>query len=265
MGDRIKEVFKMQEIYQKTKRYFNSYTDKFNLAKEKDQKNIQLKIDHSKRVVANMEEIISGMDVTEEQKNLARIIALLHDIGRFKQYKKYKTFSDYKSEDHGELGVEVIKESNLTADLTESEQNIIFKAVEQHNKADLKPELFDNDQELFYARLIRDADKLDIFNIFVERYKTRSQKDYVIKLSTEPEIKDEIYQKVLNKESINYDKLESINDLKAMQLGWIYDINFKETIEIIKERGYLEVIYDSMDQNERAEEIYQRVKEYIGE
>jgi ADP-heptose:LPS heptosyltransferase len=50
-----------------------------------------------------------------------------------------------------------------------------------------------------------------------------------------------------------------------MQLGWIYDINFKETIEIIKERGYLEVIYDSMEQNERAEEIYQRVKEYVGE
>lgn len=255
----------MKELYQQTERYFDSYTEQFNLETEKDQKNIQLKIDHSKRVVANMEEIISGMAVTEAEKNLARIIALLHDIGRFKQYKKYKTFSDYKSEDHGELGVEVIKESSLTDNLAESKQNIIFKAVEQHNKADLSPEIFDNQQELFFARLIRDADKLDIFNIFVERYKNRSQKDYVIKLSTDPDIKDEIYQKVLNRESINYDKLETINDLKVMQLGWIYDINFKETIEIIKKRGYLEVIYDSMDQNEKGEEIYQRVREYVGE
>lgn len=255
----------MNELYQQTKKYFDSYTEQFNLETEKDQKNIQLKIDHSKRVVKNMEEIISSMTVTEEEENLARIIALLHDIGRFKQYKKYKTFSDYKSEDHGQLGVEVIKESSLTDSLAESKQNIIFKAVEQHNKADLSPELFASDQELFFARLVRDADKLDIFNIFVERYKTRSQKDYVIKLSTEPEIQDEIYEKVLKRESINYDKLETINDLKLMQLGWIYDINFKETIEIIKERGYLEVIYDSMEQNERAEEIYQRVKEYVGE
>jgi len=253
----------MREIYQKTKRFFNSYTDKFNLEEEKDQKNIQLKIDHSKRVVANMEEIISAMDVTDEQKNMARIIALLHDIGRFKQYKKYKTFSDYKSEDHGELGVEVIKESNLTGALAENEQNIILKAVKEHNKADLNPEKFTNEKELFFARLIRDADKLDIFNIFVERYKARSQKDYVVRLSTEPKINDKIYYKILNRESINYDLLKTINDLKAMQFGWIYDINFKETIEIIKQRGYLEVIYNSMDLNERAEEIYQRVKEYV--
>jgi hypothetical protein len=87
----------------------------------------------------------------------------------------------------------------------------------------------------------------------------------VIKLATEARISDEIYNRILRKESINYDKLETINDLKVMQLGWIYDINFKETIEIIKERGYIEVIHDSMDYSERSEEIYQQVREYVGE
>ncbi len=253
----------MKVKFQQLKKFFDSYTAEFDLEKEKDQKNIQLKIDHSKRVTKDMEEIITGMALSREEKYLAKIIALYHDIGRFKQYRQYKTFSDYKSEDHGQLGVEVIKENKLLDDLSENKQNIIFKAIEQHNKADLSQEIFNNEQEVFFARLIRDADKLDIFNIFVERYKTRSQKDYVIKLSTEPEINDKIYNRVLRKESINYDKLETINDLKAMQLGWIYDINFKETIEIIKTREYIEIIYNSMDQNERAEELYQAVKEYI--
>jgi ACT domain-containing protein len=128
-----------------------------------------------------------------------------------------------------------------------------------------KKKYFNNQKELFFAELIRDADKLDIFNIFTSRYKKHSQKDYVIKLATEARISDEIYNRILRKESINYDKLETINDLKVMQLGWIYDINFKETIEIIKERGYIEVIHDSMDYSERSEEIYQQVREYVGE
>lgn len=97
----------------------------------------------------------------------------------------------------------------------------------------------------------------------MERYKRKSQKDYVIKLSTEPEISDQIYNKVLKRESINYDKLQTINDLKVMQLGWIYDINFKESLAIIKDREYIETIYNSMDQSQRAERIYQQVKTYI--
>ena len=253
----------MQDKYLKLKKFFDLYTAEFNLAKEKDQKNIQLKIDHSKRVTKDMEAITAEMPLSLDEKYLAKIIALYHDIGRFKQYKKYKTFSDYKSEDHGQLGLEVIKENNLIADLTENEQNIILKAIKEHNKADLNREIFNNEQEFLFARLIRDADKLDIFNIFVERYKTKSQKDYIIKLSTEPEITAEIYNKLLKKKSINYDKLETINDLKLMQLGWIYDINFKESLELIKERKYLEIIYNSIDQNKKADHIYQQVKKYL--
>lgn len=253
----------MQKKYQELKEWFDFYTDQFKLKKEKDQKNITLKIEHSKRVAEDMTEIITEMKITEEEKHLAKIIALYHDIGRFKQYQKYKTFSDYKSEDHGRLGVEVIKENKLLDELDQDYRDIIYKAVEAHNNADLEEDYFKNKQELFFAKLIRDADKLDIFNIFVERYKTGSQKDYVIKLSTEPKINDKIYNKVLKRESINYDKLETINDLKAMQLGWIYDINFRETIDIIKDRGYIEIIHDSMDQSEKAEHIYQQVKEYM--
>ena len=253
----------MKDKFQKLKIFFDSYTAEFDLEKEKDQKNIQLKIDHSQRVTKDMSEITAGMQLGLEEKYLAKIIALYHDIGRFKQYRQYKTFSDYKSEDHGELGVELIKENKLIDDLSQNEQNIILKAIGQHNKADLNQKIFNNEREVFFARLIRDADKLDIFNIFVERYKTKSQKDYIIKLSAKAEINEEIYNKVLKKESINYDKLETIADLKAMQMGWIYDINFKETIEIIKARKYIKIIYNSMEQNQQAEEIYKQLIKHL--
>lgn len=250
----------MQTKYQNLKIWFKDYTNQFKLKKEKDQKNIDLKIKHSWRVTTDMWEIISSMKLQKEDKYLAQIIALYHDIGRFKQYQKHRTFSDYDSEDHGDLGAEVIKENNLIADLSLKKQDIIYKAVREHNKAELKKENFKNKEELFFARLIRDADKLDIFNIFVERYKKKSQKDYIIKLLDEPKISDDIYNKALKGEAINYDQLQTINDLKIMQLAWIYDINFKETKNIIKKRKYLEFIYNSMDKNQKIEKLYKIIK-----
>lgn len=253
----------MKNKYLELKEWFDSYTKEFAMQNKEDQQNINLKINHSRRVTKDMEEIIEGFTMSEEDKYLARIIALYHDIGRFKQYKEYQTFSDYKSEDHGRLGVEVIRENKLIDDLSQDYQNIIYKAIEQHNKAEIDKDYFENEKEIFFAELIRDADKLDIFNIFVNRYQDGSQKDFIIKLSTEAKITDEVYNKVLKKEPINYDKLETLNDLKMMQLTWIYDINFAETIEIIKERRYLEIIYNSMENNEKSDHVYNEIKSYI--
>lgn len=253
----------MENKYKELKEWFDSYTKDFAMQNKKNQKNINLKINHSRRVTEDMEEIIEDFRMTEEEKNLARIIALYHDIGRFKQYKEYQTFSDYKSEDHGRLGVKVMKENNLIEDLDQANQDIIYKAIEQHNKAEIDKDYFDNEKEIFFTKLIRDADKLDIFNIFVSRYKKGDQEDFIIKLSTETKITEEIYKKVLKKEAINYDKLETLNDLKMMQLTWIYDINFDKTIEIIKQRKYIETIYNSMENNKKADHVYNEIKNYI--
>mgnify|MGYP006301170009 CR=1 FL=1 len=251
---------KTKKIYNKLKNYFNEYTSQFEMKDEDDQKNIQLKIDHSLRVTKDMEEITAEMEISEADQFLAKIIALYHDIGRFKQYQEYKTFSDYKSEDHGELGVKIIEENNLLAELKKREKEIVCKAIKQHNRAKLDKNNLKNEREIFFAKLIRDADKLDIFNIFADRYKSGNQKDYIIKLSDKPVINDEIYNKTLRAEAVNYDRLETLNDLKVMQLGWIYDINFKETKKIIKNRNYLEIIYKSMDINQRAKKIYKKIK-----
>jgi len=253
----------MRDKYKRLEKWFNSYTEKFSMENQKDQKNIKLKIDHSKRVVKDMKEIIEGFKIPEEEKYLAKIIALYHDIGRFKQYQEYQTFSDYKSKDHGNLGVEVIKENGLIVDLDKDYQNIIYKAIEQHNKAVIDKDYFDNEKEILFAKLIRDADKLDIFNIFVQRYENDSQEDFIIKLSTDPKISDEVYEKVINKEAINYDKLKTLNDLKLMQLSWIYDINFDKTIEIIKDRKYIDTIYSSMEKTKEVEHVYKEITDYM--
>lgn len=253
----------MKNKYNELKTFFNKYTEKFVMDNKEDQENINLKIEHSKRVVKNMEEILVNYDLEEEKYYLAKIIALFHDIGRFKQYEEYNTFSDFKSLDHGKLGVKVIRENNLLNDFNKNFKNIVYKAIEHHNNCNLDKNNFSNDEELFYAKLIRDADKLDIFNIFMEKYLNDNEKNYIINLKHNSKITNEIYNKVLNKEKMKYDKLETVNDLKLMHLSWIYDINFPQTLEIIKKKNYIEIIYNSIKKNKRIEIIHNDVSNYI--
>lgn len=244
----------MKRKYLSLRDFFISYVNQFEMDDSEDQENIDLKIRHSYRVCEEMENIIEYFELSEDDFYLAKIIALFHDIGRFKQYKEYKTFSDYKSEDHGELGVQVLEENGLMVDFSPEHQKIVISAIRLHNN----PELPD-DNNLFFAKLIRDADKLDIFNLFKEKYEKENEKTELIKLDHRPEISDHIYEKLKNKELIKYDNLETVNDLKLMQMTWIYDINFSKTIEIIKERKYIETIYNSMSDDKRAKEIYEMV------
>lgn len=245
----------MKRKYLSLRDFFISYVNQFEMDGSEDQENIDLKIRHSYRVCEEMENIIEDFELSEEEFYLAKIIALFHDIGRFKQYKEYKTFSDYKSEDHGELGVQVLEENGLMADFSPEHQKIVISAIRLHNNPKLP-----NDDDLFFAKLIRDADKLDIFNLFKGKYEKENEETELIKLDHRPEISDHIYEKLKNKELIKYDSLETVNDLKLMQMTWIYDINFNKTLEIIKKRNYLDTIYNSMSANKKAEEIYEMVK-----
>ena len=46
--------------------------------------------------------------MSKEDIDLAWLTGLLHDIGRFEQVRRYGTFNDAKSIDHGKLGVEIL-------------------------------------------------------------------------------------------------------------------------------------------------------------
>ena len=62
---------------------------------------------------------------------MAETAALLHDIGRFEQFHRYKTFSDARSEDHAALGVDAIKEEGLlqSIDNEEAQNNSEGRAI----------------------------------------------------------------------------------------------------------------------------------------
>lgn len=85
------------------RRAFEEYLNEYDREDEK----IKLKIVHTYGVAACAKAIGKRMKLSEEDMELAEMIALLHDIGRFEQIRKYDSFQP-DTMDHAAYGVEIL-------------------------------------------------------------------------------------------------------------------------------------------------------------
>ena len=107
-------------------------------------------------VVKASEYIAKDLKLTQEDTNLAKLIALLHDIGRFKQIELYNNFMDnMENNDHADYGVKILFRDNLIRNfITDNKyDSIIYKAIFNHNKYKIENGL--NERELLHAKLKR--------------------------------------------------------------------------------------------------------------
>lgn len=253
----------MQEKeYDNLKIWFLKYTDSFLDYPEADIENILLKKEHTLRVCKEMELI--SKELSPKDKILALTVALLHDVGRFEQFRIYRTFSDFKSEDHASLGVRILKELGLLNNLDPMDVELIFFAVENHNKAEIDPDCSFQTETI--TKLLRDADKLDIWHIVIDYYKVRREYDnpsIVHNLPFGDDVCIPVFQAVERRSIISYDLLETVVDIKILQMSWIYHLNTKKALELASERSYLEGIFNTLPQTERITRIFKTMKEYL--
>ena len=83
---------------------FREYTDAYDATDEK----IKLKIDHTYRVAELCERIAKAEQMEKTEVDLAWLLGMLHDVGRFEQLRRYGTFSDADSIDHAALGADIL-------------------------------------------------------------------------------------------------------------------------------------------------------------
>ena len=126
---------------------------------------IKLKIIHTQRVTEVMEQLTARAYFGTRQK-LAYLCAVYHDIGRFEQLKRYHTFLDYKSIDHAQLGCEILRQGDFLDELSAREREQVLTAIVNHNRLTIEDGL--DEKTLLFAKLIRDADKCDIFRVFAQ-------------------------------------------------------------------------------------------------
>ena len=118
--------------YDKALHAFQAYVKNYDVNDGK----VHLKIVHTMKVAELSEMIARGIGMDEENAQLAKVIGLLHDIGRFEQLRRFHDFRDYLTVDHAQLGVEILKENHLIRAFVEDEKydDTIFQAISNHNK-----------------------------------------------------------------------------------------------------------------------------------
>lgn len=246
------------------KDWFNSYIKLFEHRDIQFQRNIDIKREHTKRVALEIINLGKETGLNEHELRLAEIIALFHDIGRFEQYNRYKTFSDRKSEDHAELGIKIINQHGLLNKLDPDLREIVLCSIRYHNRPVLPPDI--TEVCLFYSRLIRDADKLDIWKVVTDYYhRNNGGKNPALELEL-PEtagISTEVYNSLMNRHIVDFRHVKNINDIKLLQAGWIFDINFKPTFTCILNRHFMESLQDVLPRTEEIKDIFDAIGSYI--
>ena len=237
---------------EKAKEVFKNYTDKY----DKSNPNISRKIAHSYRVAELSKTIAENLKLDEIQIQLAELIGLIHDIGRFEQVKIYNTYVDLKSIDHADLGVKILEENNFINEFCDNESyhKIILTAIQNHNKFKICSGL--SEEELIQAKIIRDADKIDIFNILsFENNMGRN---------TALPVNKEILNALYNKQEVSKAVIKNDADEAVLELAMVYYINYEISLKILKEKDYINKIIDSSDLQEK-EKIKEFLNKYLNE
>ncbi len=254
-----------QEQLEKFKAWFDDYVAGFYGDDEFINANIKLKDEHSRRTCQEMLELADELGLSAGKRRTAEAVALLHDIGRFEQFVKYRTYNDPRSVNHCLLGLEVLRRMRVLGELEDEERQLVEKVIEYHGLMELPAGL--DGKCLLFSKLLRDADKLDIFFVVTDYYKQYRDAPEGFKLEVElpdePEYSTDVVEQLLAGERIDYTKLRTWNDMKLCQLGWVYDVNFPATLKRIRQRGFLEMIFEFLPATEDIRMVRDKIFQFV--
>ncbi|WMW22982.1 HD domain-containing protein [Methanolobus mangrovi] len=244
--------------------WFFHYVGSFHTDDRFIRKNIKLKEEHSLRVCVNSSLIAISEDLDERDHYLAKTIGLLHDIGRFEQIRKYRTFNDSESENHALLGVKILKAEGVLSGLPHEEQEIIFTAIKNHNVHILPEEL--DQRTLFHSKIIRDADKLDIYKVLTDHYAIREMSPNPALYHGLPdtfEYNRDLLEDIFNNRVASVNKVATCNDMNLTRLAWLFDLNFVETVILVRKRDYIKKLVATLPQNSEIDELHDYLNRYV--
>lgn len=238
---------------------FAEYVRNYDLSDEK----IKLKIDHTYRVAGLCQRIAESLGLSEPDVDIAWLLGMLHDIGRFEQIRRFGTFNDVQSVDHAEFGADLLFKEGLIrkfaegyyeeCELAEPENQedeqiiknnehhnkdtgLLEMAIRQHNKYRVKEDL--TERQRMFCDILRDADKVDIFKVNAD-----IPMEIIYDVTTE-ELKNgvitkEVLESFYKKETVLKSVRRSAVDHIVGHISLLFELVYKESYRQAKEQGYV--------------------------
>lgn len=237
--------------YEEKYQWMKDYMQSFHNADQAINKGILIKEKHTLKVASICAALAKHLHMNEHDVVVAQVIGLFHDIGRFEQFSIYQTFSDALSENHALLGLKTIADKKLLHDLPQADQERIIFAIKNHNAKEI--EETEDKRKLCFARLIRDADKLDIFRVL---------RPYLTFNDAQP-CSEPFVEQFQRGGQCDYRLMRTANDHKLVRLLWVYDINFSWILQKVVDWGYVDEIISSLPQTDDMQHGFRLLRDYI--
>lgn len=232
---------------------FESFLSNYDL---KDSK-AQLKKEHTFYVARNCEWIARKLNLSKEETYIAWLLGMLHDIGRFEQLKRYQTFHDRLSCNHAFLSADLLQKNFFT--LPNKWKNLIEFCVRWHSAYQI-PNC--DDQTRLFANILRDADKIDIIRVNVESsfediYGLPEAEFYTSQISFE------VAQDLMKHQTVYQAHRKTAIDYRLSHIAFVYGLEYKESIHLLMEQGYLDQMLDFKSQIDSVNQQWKEIKEAI--
>ncbi len=251
-------------ILEEGKKFFDNYSQK--LIKTKDSQiadYLQFKKEHCLRVAKLSVQIAEKLDLDGPDRELVEFIGLFHDLGCLTHFEKYQSFDDSKTEDHAALSISLLKEQPFFENFPEDEQQLIVQVIGDHNKAVFTSK---DQRTLQLGKIVRDADKLDIWGISVSSLKRDGS--FVLPsisydLPKSPGVSEAVIKSIVSGKPVVKKDLQSVNDFKLFLMSMVFDLNFKASFQLLSEKQLIKKIYDTLPKRDEVIDIYRQIRLFI--
>ncbi|MDD4816812.1 MAG: HD domain-containing protein [Victivallaceae bacterium] len=209
-------------------------------------RNIELKRAHSFRVTSLADRLAAAEGFRPDLQQTVHFAAMLHDCARFEQFRRFRTFRDADSFNHGLTGAELAGKLGFLDGLAPEQRRAATDAIAFHNARTI-PDQLEGDS-LICVNAVRDADKLDIIALLIDYHlKHLDDPAVTLGLSTARRLSAPVLNAALNGATPNYGDLKTIYDFAAARIAWFSDLNFSWSRRRYLERRFDKTIFDLLD------------------
>lgn len=264
---------------------FAEYVRNYDPSDEK----IKLKIEHTYRVAGLCQRIAESLGLSEPDVDIAWLLGMLHDIGRFEQIRRFGTFNDAQSVDHAEFGADLLFKEGLIRKFAEGyyeecelarsgneeaeqiiknnehhnkDTGLLEMAIRQHNKYRVKEDL--TERQRMFCDILRDADKVDIFKVNAD-----IPMEIIYDVTTE-ELKNgvitkEVLESFYKKETVLKSVRRSAVDHIVGHISLLFELVYKESYRQAKEQGYVYKLLDFKSDVPEVNAEFDDMRKYVDE
>lgn len=264
---------------------FAEYVRNYDPSDEK----IKLKIDHTYRVAGLCQRIAESLGLSEPDVDIAWLLGMLHDIGRFEQIRRFGTFNDVQSVDHAEFGADLLFKEGLIRKFAEGyyeecelarsgneeaeqiiknnehhnkDTGLLEMAIRQHNKYRVKEDL--TERQRMFCDILRDADKVDIFKVNAD-----IPMEIIYDVTTEELnngiITKEVLESFYKKETVLKSVRRSAVDHIVGHISLLFELVYKESYRQAREQGYVYKLLDFKSDVPEVNAEFDDMRKYVDE